>query len=323
MAPRTSFVVGDFVVWQGQGLVRVEGSHEKDGQSFWVMRSVEAGTTMLVPTDTVNEVVRRPVDRPEAERLAGVLRQQKGASDDRPWSVRYHDCMVTLTKRPLEAQVSALHTLYRTAYAPTFGERKLIDTFERVIVGELAHVLGKDVDAMVAELRSNHPVFAPNLPTRPPDPEIAEPKAPVLLRNHTYLGKISSPSGSIVVGEAMAPARDTYLAQGKPGDWHAYVKGPSGDDESRLLLIHADALGQQKDLLDALVAVADLDVEGGTMAMINAEVRDNESFQEAAMFPVSPIVQGSGCVVATRGDGAHRLRGTKIADRFAVLVVDL
>ena len=40
------------------------------------------------------------------------------------------------------------------------------------------------------------------------------------------------------------------------------------------------------------------------------------------MFPVSPIVQGSGCVVRTGGDGAHRLRGTKITDRFAVLVVD-
>lgn len=58
------------------------------------------------------------------------------------------------------------------------------------------------------------------------------------------------------------------------------------------------------------------------MAMISAEVRDNEKFQEATMFPVSPIVEGSGCMVTTGGDGAHRLRGTKIADRFAVLVVD-
>lgn len=337
MAPRTSIVVGDFLVWQGQGLVRVEGSREMNAESFWVMKSVEAGTTMMIPTGTVEKVVRRPVSRPEAERLAGVLRQQTGASDDRPWTVRFHEYMVTLIKRPLEAQVNVLHTLYRTAYVPTLGERKLINTFERLIVGELAHVLGKNVDALIVELRSGHPAFsrsppqgaisgplafATNSPTRPPDPEIDEPKAPIALKHHTYLGKISSPSGSIVVGEATAPAKNTYLAQGKPGEWHAYVRDPSDDDEGGLLLIHADALGEQDKLLKGLVTVADLNVEGGTMAMISAEVRDNENFQEGTMFPVSPIVQGSGCVVLTGGDGAHRLRGTKIADRFAVLVFD-
>lgn len=218
---------------------------------------------MMIPTDTVEKVVRRPVSRAEAERLVGVLRQQSGASDDRPWAMRFHDNMVTLIKRPLEAQVNALHTLYRTAYATTFGERKLIDTFERVIVGELAHVLGKNVDGMIVELRSGHPVFstnppegpisgpaafATNSPPCPPDPEILEPKAPIALKDHTYLGKISSPSGKIVVGEATAPAKDTYVAEGKPGEWHAYMKEPSDADEGGLLLIHSDALGQQKKL---------------------------------------------------------------------------
>jgi hypothetical protein len=87
-------------------------------------------------------------------------------------------------------------------------------------------------------------------------------------------------------------------------------------------LIHADAIGQQAKWLKDLVTIADLNVEGGAMAMISAEVRDNEKFQEATMFPVSPIVEGSGCVVPTGGDGAHRVRGAKGADRFAVLVVD-
>ena len=337
MAPHTSFVVGDFLVWQGQGVVRVEGTEDRNGKSYWVMKAVEVGTTMMIPTDTVENVVRRPVSRPDAERLVGLLRQQTGASDDRPWAVRFHENMVTLIKRPLAVQVNALHTLYRTAYAPTFGERKLIDTIERVVVGELAHVLGKNVDAMIAELRSGHPAFATNppqgpisgtlafatnSPQRPPEPKIAEPKAPIVLKNHTYLGKISSPSGSIVVGEATAPAKDTFLAQGKPGEWHAYVRDSSDDDEGGLVLIHADALGQQAKLLKNLVPIADLNVEGGTMAMISAEVRDSETFQEATMFPVSPIVQGSGCMVTTGGDGPHRLRGTKIADRFAALVVD-
>ncbi len=322
MAPHARFVLGEPLVWQGQGLVRVSGFEDRNGKSYWVMEAVAVGTTMMIPTDTVDKVVRLPVSRPDAERLVGILRQQMGASDDRPWAVRFHENMVTLIKRPLEVQVNALHTLYRTAYAPSFGERKLIDTFERVVVGELAHVLGKNVDAMIAELRSGHPAFAANSPKRPPEPEIAEPKAPIALKNHTYLGKMSSPSGSIVVGEATAPAKDTFLAQGKPGDWHAYVRDSSDNDEGGLVLIHADAIGQQAKWLKDLVTIAELNVEGGAMAMISAEVRDNEKFQEATMFPVSPIVEGSGCVVPTGGDGAHRVRGAKRADRFAVLVVD-
>jgi hypothetical protein len=219
--------------------------------------------------------------------------------------------------------VNALHTLYRTRYALTLGERKLIDMFEQVIVGELAHVLGKNVDAMVVELRSGHPAFSTSSPERPPDPILAEPPAPMVLENHSYLGKISSSSGRFVVGEMTAPDNDTYAAQGNPGEWHAYVREPSDHDEGELLLIHGDALGKQDTLLHNLVTITELKVAGGTMAMTSAEARHNESFQEAAMFPVDPIVQGRGCVVHAGGDGVHRLRGAKIADRFAVLVVDL
>lgn len=229
--------------------------------------------------------------------------------------------MVTLIKRPFEVQVTALHTLYRTAYAPTFDERKLIATIERVVVAELAHVLGTSADALIAELRSGHPAFAPTSPPRPFDPTVVAPKAPVALANHTYLGTLSSPSGRIVVGEATAPVKDTFLAEAVPGAWHAYVRDSSDDDEGGLVLIHAGVLGQHGTLFEELVTIADLNVEGGTMA-ISAEVRDDETLQEATMFPVSPIVQGSGCIVTTGGDGAHRLRGVKRADRFAVLVVD-
>jgi RNA polymerase-interacting CarD/CdnL/TRCF family regulator len=320
--PRARFVVGDFVVWQGHGLVRVEGSRELNGSPAWVMKSVEAGTTLMVPVATTEQVVRRPASRPDAERLVGVLRHQAGASDDRPWATRHHDYMVTLLRRPLEAQVHALHTLYRTAYALSFGERKLIDTFERVVVGELAHVLGTHTDAMVAELRARQPAFAPGAPPRPPDPAIAEPTAPVVVKDHSYLGKISSPSGTIVVGEPTAATTDTFVAHGMPGDWHAYVRERSDHDHGGLVLIHADALGAHDDWRNELVAIAELNVEGGTMAMISAEVRDDAAFQEALIFPVTPIVQGRGCLVTTDGDGAHRLRGAQRAGRFTALVVD-
>ena len=133
---------------------------------------------------------------------------------------------------------------------------------------------------------------------------------------------MASPSGRIVVGEAPAPAKDTFLAEGTRGAWHAYVKDASDDDEGGLVLIHADALGAHAALFEARVPLANLNVEGGMMAMISAEVRDDETFQEATMFPVSPIVQGRGCVVRTGGDGAHRVSGTRSADRYVLPVVD-
>ena len=314
-----SFVIGDFLVWQGQGVVRVEGTRDHNGESFWVMKTVETCTTIMTPASTVDSVVRPLASHDEAERLVGVLKQPLAAADERPWLERFHDNMVTLVKRPLDAQVHALHALYQTPYALTFGERQLIDTIERVVVGELAHVLDKTVDALVAELRVGQPAFAANSPKRPPDPAIAEPVAPVAIKNHVYLGKLSSPSGTIVVGEATAPTKHTFVAEGHAGVWHAYVKN-TGDE--RLVLVHADAIAQRTKLLKELLPLASLDVEGGTMAMICAEVRDDESFLEATMFPVSPIVRGSGCVVRTGGDGAHQLSGAKTNERFALLVVD-
>jgi RNA polymerase-interacting CarD/CdnL/TRCF family regulator len=324
MNSNTGFATGDFLVWPGEGMVRVEGRREMDRKSFVVMKAVESGTTMIIPIEKVASVVRSPVGRADAQRLVGVLRQQSGDSDNRTWAERYHDYMVTLIKRPLEAQVKALHTLYRTPYDLSFDERRLIYTYQRVVVGELAHALGKDLDAMLVELEKGQPAFAPNQPQRPDEPKVAEPKAPMPLNKHEYLGKISAPSGRIVVGEARAPATDTFMAQGKPGDWHAYVKekGDDDDDAGALVLIHADGLGQYAKLSKTCAEITVLNVEGGTMAMISAEVRDDEKFQEATIFPVGPIVQGRGCMVSTGGDGGHRLRGAKIGDQFVALVVD-
>jgi hypothetical protein len=230
--------------------------------------------------------------------------------------------MVTLLKRPLEAQVGALHSLYRTAWALTFGERRLLYTFERVVVGELAHALGRDLDAMLVEIRAGQPAFAPDPPPRPAEPEAPGPKAPLVLKRHNYLGRISAPSGRIVVGEPSARSENTFLAHGRPGDWHAYLKD-AGDDAGALVLIHTDALVHYAKLKKTLTEIALVEVEGGTMAMIAAEARDDEKLQEAMIFPADPIVFGSACTVTTNGDGGHRLRGAKLDNQLLVaLVVD-
>jgi hypothetical protein len=143
---------GSFAVWPGQGVVRVEG--ERD------VSVVGSGATIHA-TDGIETRVRPLVTHGEAEQLVAELKQASGNPDLRAFPERFRDGMATLVRRPLAQQVRVLHTLYRAPFGLSLPEREFMDSLERVVVGELAHVLGKDLDGeLLPELHARQPAFA-------------------------------------------------------------------------------------------------------------------------------------------------------------------
>ena len=113
---------------------------------------------------------------------------------------------------------------------------------EPAIVGELAHVRGEDVDALVSKLHEAHKRFGADAPKRPPEPKETPPVPPVKAKGYEYIGEIAVASEKLTVGEAAARAEDTVTLRARRGSWYAYERGGNDGRPSGLVLVHSDAL---------------------------------------------------------------------------------
>ncbi|MBN2360302.1 MAG: hypothetical protein JXR83_12690 [Deltaproteobacteria bacterium] len=321
-ATKPAFVVGDILVYPAQGLMKFEGTEERQGEIFLRLKTVDGRMTIGVPMDRAQELVRRPVPRAEAERLLGVLRDRTGQPDERPAAYRLRDGQRTLVRGSFEEQVRGLQRWYLTRFRLSFGERKLIGTFETATVDELAHVLGLDKQALIDELHGSCPGFAENAPVRPSEPPLERPtpKSPIELNEHEYLGEFQVTGGLIVVGEwtqstgnqrADAKERSSFLAPALNGTWHAFIKG--GDDANGLVAVHGDHVQKFKKVAQEARELSRVVVEGGGMTMVDGAVRDDSAYIDEAMFPLFTVglIHDRGCHCRTGGDGVFAVSGVR------------
>ncbi len=326
-----TFRPGDVAVYPSQGLVRVEGQEDIGGKPFLKVTVPHSGTTIGVPVAKIHELLRDPVSRAEAERLLTILRAGDGEPpDDRAWPYRFRDFQRTLVKGSFHDQVRALHRLYRTKFKLSFGERRLIMTFEDAILGELAHVVGGTKDALVAELHGMHPAFLASAPARPPEQPITRPtpKPPIKLAKHEYLGEFTVADGRLVVGEFTessgdsptdAKERSSFVSPAVPGTWYAFVQGD--DEVEALIAVHRDHADNFKKLAKSAAPLSRVIVEGGRMTMLDAAVRDDPKYVDETMFPLftEGLILDRGCHSGTGGDGVDTVRGV-LADGKLVFV---
>ena len=338
-APEISkpFAVGDYLVWQGKGLVRVEKLENQDGKDVWILQALDgSGQTLGIPVGNADRVLRRPMDKVAAERAWGELKKAAEA-DRRPWEDRYVDYTRTMVKGTSREQLAHLRTMYNSPYKPSFGERQMIDTYESLLFSELAHVLGKQVDELRAEMKSTSPVFSPNAETRPPDPERREP-APEgpKIRGYDLLGSFEVEQG-LVVGE---PGRVGVVADEEPGlnfrvaaasgKWYGYV----AEDEEMgrvgiLIAIHSSKLGVLAKrgltkLRKRAEVAAEVRVDGGQMAILDQAVRDQERYDEEMAFRTRiGTVLNRGCTSESGfGDGLYPVSVVMESDEAIYVHVD-
>jgi RNA polymerase-interacting CarD/CdnL/TRCF family regulator len=155
-----AFKVGDNCVWKGQGLARIESIENEGGEEVPHLVIVGSGMKVGISAANADRAIRRVLDRDTAAGLWAELKKPAEA-DTRTWEDRYFDYARTLVKGTTQDQVFRLRRMYSSPFKPTFGERKLIDTYEELLFSELGHVLGRTTEDLRTEMKSLHPVFLP------------------------------------------------------------------------------------------------------------------------------------------------------------------
>jgi len=139
------FNVGDMAVYpaHGVGVIEKIESQEISGcrQDFYVMRILDNGMTIMIPTRNVENVgLREIICRAEVPKLYSILKQREISVDNQTWNRRYREYMDKIkTGSVFEvAKVYRDLLMLKLEKELSFGERKMLDTARNLLVKEIS-----------------------------------------------------------------------------------------------------------------------------------------------------------------------------------------
>ena len=139
------FKVGDLAVYpaHGVGLIeRIESREISDcRQDFYVMRILDNGMIIMIPTNNVENVgLREIIELTEVPKLYSILKKRDVPIDNQTWNRRYREYMDKIkTGSVFEvAEVYRDLLILKVEKDLSFGERKMLDTARNLLVKEIS-----------------------------------------------------------------------------------------------------------------------------------------------------------------------------------------
>ncbi len=151
-----SFSVGDKVVYPAHGVAVVDKIEIKNiggcAQSFYVLRLLDSGMTLMVPTANEQQVgMRSIVDEKDADQVFEVLRKKEKIVDGITWNRRHREYMEKIKTGSVFEVAKVLRDLYilKGDKELSFGERKMLDTARSLLMMEIS--LAKNITLIDVE----------------------------------------------------------------------------------------------------------------------------------------------------------------------------
>lgn len=155
-----TFRVGDPAVHPAHGVGEISAIESRDiggtSQEFYVLKIIDNGMKVMVPTTAVEQVGLRPVmSAEEADKVLGVLAAPEVAVDVQPWNRRFRAYTEMVKSGSPYEIAKVLRDMYRLKFDKnlSFGERRLLDQAKSLLVKELALAKGMDVSAIQEEIQ--------------------------------------------------------------------------------------------------------------------------------------------------------------------------
>jgi CarD family transcriptional regulator len=154
--------VGDLAVYpaHGVGEIRAIESRVVNGEKhdFYIMKVIENGMTIMIPTNNVESVgLRDVINKKEVPKVYAVMKSRKeGIADNQTWNRRYREYMDKIKTGSLYDVAEVFRDLFLLKLNKdlSFGERKLYDTAQILLVRELSTAKKTDEDTILSEIES-------------------------------------------------------------------------------------------------------------------------------------------------------------------------
>ncbi len=156
------FQPGDLAVYPAHGVGRIESieSREIGGneQDFYIMKILENSMVIMIPTKNVLSVgLRNIISKDEVKKIYGVIQSKRNSSiDNQTWNRRYREYMEKIKTGSLFDVGEVFRDLYLLKLTKdlSFGERKLLDTAQGLLLKELCIAKDKDEKSIMSEIES-------------------------------------------------------------------------------------------------------------------------------------------------------------------------
>ena len=159
-AAQKRFKVGDLAVYPAHGVGRIEAIETKvvngEEHDFYIMKIIENAMVIMIPTWNVESVgLRDVIQKKDIPKIFEVMRtRQDQPMDNQTWNRRYREYMEKIKTGSLfeVAEVYRDLSLLKTTKDLSFGERKLYDTAQNLLVKELSTAKNKNEKAVIKEI---------------------------------------------------------------------------------------------------------------------------------------------------------------------------
>jgi CarD family transcriptional regulator len=154
------FEVGDLAVYPAHGVGRIEAIESRviNGEShdFYILKVIENGMVIMIPTWNVESVgLRDVISEKEIPDIYRVMTEKPDINiDNQTWNRRYREYMDKIKTGSLYevAEVFRDLSLLKHTKDLSFGERKLYDTAQGLLVKELSTAKNLDEKAIAKEI---------------------------------------------------------------------------------------------------------------------------------------------------------------------------
>jgi CarD family transcriptional regulator len=154
------FKVGDLAVYPAHGVGRIEAIETKvvngEEHDFYIMKIIENAMVIMIPTWNVESVgLRDVIQKKDIPKIFEVMQsRQEQPMDNQTWNRRYREYMEKIKTGSLfeVAEVFRDLSLLKTTKDLSFGERKLYDTAQNLLVKELSTAKNKNEKAIIKEI---------------------------------------------------------------------------------------------------------------------------------------------------------------------------
>jgi CarD family transcriptional regulator len=155
------FEIGDKAVYPGHGVGVIERIETREisgsDKCFYVMRILDNGMTIMIPTDQTEMVgLREIIPEVLVPKVFDILRDKDVSTYNQTWNRRYREYMEKINTGSIFEIAEVLRDLYvlKSEKELSFGERKIFDTAKNLLVTEIAIAKHAQENEVVQELRT-------------------------------------------------------------------------------------------------------------------------------------------------------------------------
>jgi len=155
------FFKGDLAVYPAHGVGCIESIESKqingDTLNFYMMKIVENGMVIMIPTSNVENVgLREVIPETEVPEVYKVMQKKGQGADNQTWNRRYREYMDKIKTGSIYDVAEVFRDLFNLKLEKdlSFGERKLLDTAQNLLVQELSTAKDIDEKTMMQEIEN-------------------------------------------------------------------------------------------------------------------------------------------------------------------------